>query len=107
MKSRTARRSKTKLNPARSANSRSAAPEQPLAVAAPALVTWAEACLSALDVPKRDARQIAQSLVQTSLWASTPTGLRDWAIIFRACRPVPSSRARKSSFGARVRARLR
>jgi ureidoglycolate dehydrogenase (NAD+) len=54
---------------------------QPSASAAPrnipadTLRTWSAACLHALNVPDADARQIADSLVQTSLWGVDSHGI--------------------------------
>lgn len=44
-------------------------------VAAAALAEWAVSCLVALKFPRRDARQIATSLVQTSLWGIDSHGI--------------------------------
>lgn len=42
---------------------------------ADALIDWGTACLRAHDVPDEDARQVAQSLVQTSLWGIDSHGI--------------------------------
>lgn len=44
-------------------------------MAANAIADWATACLEVLKVPKADARQIASSLVQTSLWGIDSHGI--------------------------------
>jgi ureidoglycolate dehydrogenase (NAD+) len=44
-------------------------------VPAAALNQWAIACLTALQLPPRDAREIAASLVQTSLWGIDSHGI--------------------------------
>jgi len=44
-------------------------------VSAAALTDWAMACLQALDVPEPDARTVAESLVQTSLWGIDSHGI--------------------------------
>jgi ureidoglycolate dehydrogenase (NAD+) len=44
-------------------------------VGAPALVRWATASLQALNFPRKDAEQIATSLVQTSLWGVDSHGI--------------------------------
>jgi ureidoglycolate dehydrogenase (NAD+) len=44
-------------------------------VPAPALAKWAEDCLAASKLSRRDARQIATSLVQTSLWGIDSHGI--------------------------------
>jgi ureidoglycolate dehydrogenase (NAD+) len=46
-----------------------------LTLPAPTLRTWSTACLQALGVPDADARQIADSLVQTSLWGVDSHGI--------------------------------
>jgi ureidoglycolate dehydrogenase (NAD+) len=40
-----------------------------------AVADWAAACLEALDLPAADARQLADSLVQTSLWGIDSHGI--------------------------------
>ncbi|HEX2855251.1 MAG TPA: Ldh family oxidoreductase [Opitutaceae bacterium] len=42
---------------------------------AASLTTWAESCLMTLKLPRSDARQIATSLVQTSLWGIDSHGI--------------------------------
>ena len=47
----------------------------PLTFPAPTLRAWSTTCLQALGVPDTDARQIADSLVQTSLWGVDSHGI--------------------------------
>ena len=44
-------------------------------IPADTLRTWSAACLHALDLPDADARQVADSLVQTSLWGVDSHGI--------------------------------
>lgn len=57
-------------------NARSKDPSRaPSTVQAAELTRWAVACLTAMNLSKRDARQIATSLVQTSLWGIDSHGI--------------------------------
>ena len=47
----------------------------PMQVAAQSLSGWAQACLQAVDMPEADARLLADSLVQTSLWGVDSHGI--------------------------------
>jgi ureidoglycolate dehydrogenase (NAD+) len=63
--------------PARSTPLKRSQAEAPSSVpiSATALTAWAVRCLSALKVPKKDAVQVASSLVQTSLWGIDSHGI--------------------------------
>ncbi len=81
------------------ADSANSADSADLAVSAAAMTAWAVACLRALKLPLADARQIAASLVQTSLWGIDSHGVARLGHYF--------SRIEAGSIEARPRIRVK